>query len=246
MDGVSDGDGLAVSSTATESGQEGKKPPARFFICRFLDPTECLGELLVGVVLALTITLGASLVVGKAPETTGKLMLAILGCNLAWGLIDGAIHLMTCMLERSRKNRLIQSVRSAEGPAEALAIVEREFDPRLEPFTTQEERARLYQTVLRRLDEMPEDRPSLTKDDLLGAASVFCAVMFCTIPALAPFLIFRDRFVALRVSNGLLLALLFLAGFRHARATLGNPWIVSFGLLGAGGVLVAATIVLGG
>jgi hypothetical protein len=235
-----------VSLAAMDEEREEEKPPWRFILCRFLDPTECLGELLVGVVLALTITLGASLVVGKAPESTQKLLLAILGGNLAWGLIDGAIHLMSCMLERSRKARLIQSVRNAEGPAEALAIVAKEFDPKLEPFTTQEERARLYKTVLERLDAIPEERANLTKEDLLGAASVFCLVVFCVIPALAPFLVLNDRFVALRVSNGLLLALLFLAGFRHARATLGNPWVVSLGLLAAGSVLVAATIALGG
>ena len=235
-----------MSLAAMDEEREEEKPPWRFILCRFLDPTECLGELLVGVVLALTITLGASLVVGKAPESTQKLLLAILGGNLAWGLIDGAIHLMSCMLERSRKARLIQSVRNAEGPAEALAIVAKEFDPKLEPFTTQEERARFYQTVLERLDAIPEERPNLTKEDLLGAASVFCLVVFCVIPALAPFLVLHDRFVALRVSNGLLLALLFLAGFRHARATLGNPWVVSLGLLAAGSVLVAATIALGG
>jgi hypothetical protein len=245
-DVISNGGGTLVFTAEMESGQDRKKTPGRYILCRFLDPTDCLAELLVGVVLALTITLGASLVVGKAPESTKHLMLAILGCNLAWGLIDGAIHLMSCMLDRSRKTRLIQSVRNAEGPAEAIAIVEREFDSRLESFTTQEERARLYQTVLERLDGIPEERPSLMKEDLLGAASVFCAVVFCAIPALAPFLVFRDRFVALRVSNVLLLTLLFLAGFRHARATLGNPWVVSFGLLAAGCVLVAATIALGG
>ena len=154
-----------------------KEPPWRFILCRFLDPTECLGELLVGVVLALTITLGASLVVGKAPESTQKLLLAILGGNLAWGLIDGAIHLMSCMLERSRKARLIQSVRNAEGPAEALAIVAKEFDPKLGPFTTQEERARLYKTVLERLDADPGRTAKLVKEDLLGAASV--SVWWC-------------------------------------------------------------------
>ena len=61
-----------------------------------------------------------------------------------------------------------------------------------------------------------------------------------------PFLVFRDRFLALRVSNFLLLTMLFLVGCRWARVTHSNPWIVGSIMLLVGLVMVAIAIALGG
>jgi len=52
--------------------------------------------------------------------------------------------------------------------------------------------------------------------------------------------------VALRVSNLLLLTMLFLVGYLWARATHSNPWIVGSILLLVGLVMVAIAMALGG
>jgi VIT1/CCC1 family predicted Fe2+/Mn2+ transporter len=62
----------------------------------------------------------------------------------------------------------------------------------------------------------------------------------------APFLIVRDRFIALRASNLLLLLTLFLVGFRWARATNTNPWLFGSILLLGGLALVGIAMALGG
>ena len=66
------------------------------------------------------------------------------------------------------------------------------------------------------------------------------------IPAVVPFMVFSDRFVALRVSNLLLLTMLFLVGYRWARATRSNPWIFCTTLVLVGLVMVAIVMALGG
>jgi VIT1/CCC1 family predicted Fe2+/Mn2+ transporter len=83
-------------------------------------------------------------------------------------------------------------------------------------------------------------------EDVYGAIAVFWLVFFSAIPAVVPFLVFSDRFVALRVSNLLLLTMLFLVGYRWARVTHSNPWIVGSILLLAGLVMVAIAMALGG
>jgi VIT1/CCC1 family predicted Fe2+/Mn2+ transporter len=87
----------------------------------------------------------------------------------------------------------------------------------------------------------------ITRADLLGALASFCLVVVSTIPAVVPFLVFRDqpRF-ALRVSNGLLLGMLFLVGHRWAKFTGGSPWRTGLVLTLIGGVLVAIAMALGG
>jgi len=221
-------------------------PSRQSFVRRYLDPTESLGEVMFGLIMVLTFTLGAGLIVKEGTEATTRMLLGILGCNVAWGLIDGAMYVMSSMLERSRKARLLQSVQKAASEEDALAMIGQELDPRLEPFTSLEERTRLYPAVLDRLVKVTPERTLVKKEDICGAIVIFWLVFLSTIPAVVPFLVFRDRFVALRVSNLLLLTMLFLVGYRWARVTHSNPWIVGSILLLAGLVMVAIAMALGG
>jgi hypothetical protein len=221
-------------------------PSRQSFVRRYLDPTESLGEVMFGLIMVLTFTLGAGLIVKEGTEATTRMLLGILGCNVAWGLIDGAMYVMSSILDRSRKARLLQSVQKAASEEDALAMVGRELNPRLEPFTSLEERTRLYPAVLDRLVKVTPEQTVVKKEDVCGAIVIFWLVFLSTIPALVPFLVFRDRFVALRVSNLLLLTMLFLVGYRWARVTQSNPWIVGSILLLAGLVMVAIAMALGG
>jgi len=59
-------------------------------------------------------------------------------------------------------------------------------------------------------------------------------------------MVFSDRFVALWVSNLVLLTMLFLVGYHWARATRSNPWVFPATLMLAGLVMVAIVMALGG
>lgn len=143
-------------------------PSRQSFVRRYLDPTETLSEVLFGLVMVLTFTLGAGLIVKEGTEATTRMLLGILGCNVAWGLIDGAMFVMSSMLERSRKARLLQSVRKAASEEDALAMVGRELDPRLESLTSLEERTQLYPAVLDRLRKVTPERTLVKKEDVCG------------------------------------------------------------------------------
>jgi hypothetical protein len=47
-------------------------------------------------------------------------LLGILVCNLAWGVIDGGMYVMTCMFDRGLKARLLLSLQEAANEADAL------------------------------------------------------------------------------------------------------------------------------
>jgi uncharacterized membrane protein len=74
----------------------------------------------------------------------------------------------------------------------------------------------------------------------------FWLVVIASVPAAIPFLVMDQAHLALRVSNAILLALLFVIGYWWARYTLGKPWLVGFCFLAGGTVLVLAAIALGG
>src|SRR5881398_2533391 len=88
---------------------------------RLLDPMERLSEVLFGLIMALTFT--CSLSVAEAGRDEIRTMLiGALGCNLAWGIIDGVLYLMGCLAEKGRALLTFRAVRRAADPKEAQRL----------------------------------------------------------------------------------------------------------------------------
>ena len=83
-------------------------------------------------------------------------------------------------------------------------------------------------------------------EDWLAALGVFWLVVFASFPAALPFVFIDEPWLALRVSNPILMALFFLIGYRWAGYTTIKPWRAATSLTLFGIVMVAAAIALGG
>jgi len=217
------------------------------WVARSLDPGERLGEILFGLVMVLTFTLTAGLTVSEGREGVRQLLVSAIGCNIAWGIIDAVFYIMGGLFRRARQHRLGRAIQAAADENAAAAVVAEELDPTLAEVSSPEERRRFYRSVVQVARRLEPRRPRITRDDLWGALASFWLVVVSTIPAAIPFLVFRDqpRF-ALRVSNGLLIALIFLVGFRWARYTGGSGWRIGLALSLVGVALVAVAVALGG
>ena len=77
----------------------------RRFVYRYLDPGERLGEILFGLIMVLTFTSTARVTLGAEEITARELLIAALGCNIAWGIIDGGMYIMSAMLDRATRAR---------------------------------------------------------------------------------------------------------------------------------------------
>ena len=206
-----------------------------------------MGEALFGLIMTLTFTLGADLIIQEqGREGARQMLIGILGCNLAWGLIDGcstfsivpsSVDGCTALVTKCVRRR----VRS--GPVELVAA---ELDELLVPLTDAQQRDSLYAAIVQRVKtESTAPRP-VTRKDLLGGLESGVLVFACSFPAVLPFLLFDEPQFALRVSNAVLLALLYYLGYRHAKHTLARPWIAGLVFMLAGLFLVAIAIQLGG
>lgn len=217
------------------------------FAAKYLDPGSRMGEILFGLIMTLTFTLGAGLVIEEeGREGAREMLIAILGCNLAWGVIDGMFHVLGRLFERGRMLRLRLKLRDTRSPDDARALVAGELDELLARVTEDGQRRSLYDTIVQRMrsDPMPLNR--LRRADVLGGLVAGWLVFACSFPAAIPFFFIDDPKLALRVSNVLLLALLFFVGYRFARDTMARPVLTGTVFLLVGAVLVAATIALGG
>jgi VIT1/CCC1 family predicted Fe2+/Mn2+ transporter len=108
------------------------------------------------------------------------------------------------------------------------------------------ERARLGRTIREVARRLPPERTRLRGEDLLGALASAVLVVLSTLPAALPFLLIDEPWRALRVSNALLVGLLFLVGHRWGHYARASPWLAGLAFLFSGLALVAVAIALGG
>ncbi|MCW8845178.1 MAG: hypothetical protein OQK99_05010 [Gammaproteobacteria bacterium] len=133
------------------------------FFARYLDPLDQLSEFLFGLIMVLSFTLGAGLIVREGEQATTQMLFGILGCNIVWGLIDGAMYILSNLRDRSSKARLLDSIQKASTDQESLAVVSGVLDSRLVPLTTAEARKHLYTDILESLKDVSAERTRRTQ-----------------------------------------------------------------------------------
>lgn len=217
--------------------------PARGESRHVLQPGERIAEALFGLIMVLSFT-GSLSVADAGRDDVRTMLIGALGCNIAWGIIDGILYLMDCLSERGRDIRALQAARNAAAPAEAHRVIAEALPPMVAAALGPAE----YETVRQKLQREPEppSRPWLSKADWLGGLAVFLWVFIITFPVSIPFIFMHDVARAMRVSNGIAVALLVIMGYAYGRITNYHPWLTSLGMVVLGLALVAGTIALGG
>jgi VIT family len=216
------------------------------FIARHLSAGERLGELLFGLIMTLTFTLTAGFVVGDGPDAVRELLIATIGCNIAWGIIDAGLLILGRVFDRGRAARIGRAIRSTTDEQRAIAAVASEMDEYLEHVTTAERRQGLYRHIVEQVRTSSGQRTGVRGEDWLAALGVFWLVVFASIPAALPFYFIDEAWTALRVSNLILIGLFFVIGYQWAGYTTIKPWRAAVTLALFGMAMVAAAIALGG
>lgn len=222
-------------------------PPDRPLIGRHLDPAESLGEILFGLIMVLTVTIGARLLTQRDALDGHDIVVAAVGCNIAWGIIDAVLFVLATLYQRSQRMRLVRAVQGAPSRAEALALIRREFDLEDAAMAVRpEDGDRFYELVLAAAAHAAPARTRLRRGDVVAALVVFLLVAATAVPGVIPFLLIANPDVALRVSNLVLLLLLFVVGSVWARRINAGPWQVGLTVLLLGVLMVGVAVALGG
>ena len=210
---------------------------------RVLEPIDRVSEVLFGLIMVLTFT-GSLSVAEAGHEDVRTMLIGALGCNLAWGIIDGLLYLLQNLAERGRSLMTYRAVRGIAEPQRARAMIAGALPPLIASLMEPAELDALHQRLLQ-LPEPPA-QARLTKDDWLGALGVFLLVFLSTFPVVIPFIVMRNAVPALRVSNGVAIVMLFITGYVYGRITGRSPWLIGISMVLVGAVLAGMTIALGG
>ena len=210
---------------------------------RVLEPSDRISEVLFGLIMVLTFT-GSLSVAEAGREDVRVMLIGALGCNIAWGIIDGILYLMGCLAEKGRNLKTFRAVRKTTDPAAAQRLMVNALPRVLASVIQPAELETMYQR-LQKLPEPPE-RARLAKIDWLGALAVFLWVFFTTLPVALPFMFISEVGTAMRVSNAIAIAMLFITGIAYGRCVGRSPLGFGISMVVLGAILVALTIALGG
>ena len=210
---------------------------------RVLEPHERISEILFGLIMVLTFT-GSLSVAEAGRDDIRTMLIGALGCNLAWGIIDGVLYLMACLADKGRSLMTYQAVRNAINPQKAHELIAGALPPLVASVLQPAE----LETMRQRLLQLPEPpkRAWLSGRDWVGASGVFLLVFLSTFPVALPFIFMRPVGLAMRASNGIAVVMLFITGVAYGRCVGRSPVAFGLAMVILGGALVGLTMVLGG
>lgn len=209
---------------------------------RLLDPVQRISEILFGLIMAVTIV-GSLSIATAGRDDVRTVLVAALGCNLAWGLVDAVMHLLNTLTERSRVRALAAKVVTAD-PATGRRLIEADLPEHVAMVVGPDE----IEGMRRKLLALsPPIGGALRLGDFLAAGGIFLLVVLATFPVVVPFMLTNDLALAMRLSRWVTLAMLFLAGFALARyAGHRRPLLTGLATMTLGGVLIVTVMALGG
>ena len=207
-----------------------------------LEPMERIAEILFGVIMTLTFT--CTLAVTADQLQVHTMLIGVLGCNLAWGIIDAGVYLITRINTEGRIIAAVRAIREAVDGRAARQILANSFNPALASTLSNEQ----LESMRQNLRQMPEplQRPKLTKRDWLGAGGLCLLCFVSTLPIALPFIFVSDARLALRISNAVAVALLALCGYAFGYRSGIPPWVTALVMVAFGAAMVGVAIALGG
>jgi VIT1/CCC1 family predicted Fe2+/Mn2+ transporter len=208
-----------------------------------LDPVDRISEVLFGLIMAVTFT-GAISVSTSTPDDVRQLLWAAMGCNFAWGLVDGIMNLMSSLLERGHNFSVIRKIKKAPNNGSVKTVIADEISPLFSELLSSDELLQLAQRV-QKLPE-PPTKNLITGQDIISLIQIFLLVFICTLPIALPFAFVDNLHLAMRISNGIALIMLFSGGYTLARYAGFRPLPTAISYTALGLCLVALTMALGG
>ena len=225
----------ASLGVAAATGDDRREP--------ILHPVDRIMEMLFGLLMALSFT-GAVAVAESGREELRDMYIAALGCNLAWGFVDGVMYLIRTVVDRNRSLSLMRAVRGAADPETGRAVIAGALSPVAASLVATAEIEAIRGRIL--AQPAPPPRARLNGQDLLAAVAIFVLVVLATFPVVLPFALMQDVGAAKNASRVIALAMLFLGGLALGRYAGYGSWRAGLAMTGLGVVMVGVIKALGG
>jgi hypothetical protein len=224
--------------------------PGRKFVFRseHLSEADVQVEMLCGVIMVLVLIGYLKLSLAQDDIEFKKLMMLVpLGCNAAWGIIDGIMYVLVNLRERGNKSKLLSLIKSAKNQTDAMALVRKEFGFAFFDLLNQDTQKNIYEEILKGVTNATIVKPKgISKNDLRLVLKTFLIVLSSGVPIVIPFFFLNDVWLAIRISHIIGLVMLFCIGYWWAKFASRHRIRSAIGLTILGVVIVGMTELLHG
>jgi VIT1/CCC1 family predicted Fe2+/Mn2+ transporter len=195
--------------------------------------------------LVLTVISAIEITISRDQQTSSTLLFAALGTSVAWGMVDAVVYVLTGLHERNHHVRVVSRVKKRP-KIDAIRQIEDELEDSLIGVLDIEERDRIVEQVYSTMHNATPKRQGVTKDDVLGGIASFFISFIIVLPPMIPFILNLPLDYAIRLSNFIAVAMLFIVGYVSGGMGGMNRvrWALTITVLGV--VIVLVTILLGG
>lgn len=202
-----------------------------------------ISEILYGLIMALTFTCTISIT--KSDQTSVNDMLyGVLCCSTAWGLIDAVMYILMAKTDKFRGLTIIKFVRNSKNTVKSCQFITDALPSAIANVLEPEE----VEKIRLRIKQLPEFKiPRREKiKDYIAAIEIFFLVLLATFPVAVPFIFIDDLEIALRISNGIAVVMMFFCGWGLGKYAGTHPFYSGIIMCLFGTFLVLITIALGG
>ena len=208
---------------------------------KIIAPLDMMGEVLAGVVMALTVSVAVWTASGGKVEPR-ELVEAVIGCNVAWGLFDGMLYVFGRRAAGARREFVLESLKGTRDAKQLRERLDVLVDPGLAFLVPFMDLEKLRGAV----EAGKADPEGGGSEDVLAAVGLGLIEVLSAVPLILPLLFIHPPARAILVSSAIAIVLLAGAGAQVARWSGQSVWLLGVLTPALGAVLVAVCLVLGG
>ena len=227
-------------TTSTPPKDKMIKGPDRY---EFLNPVDRISEIIFGLIMALTFTCTISIADSGRTEIR-EMLIGAIGCNIAWGLVDAVMFILTGLAEKGHGKKILHFIRKSDQPERSKEYIADALPPVVASVISDEQ----LEQIRKDLVNIPESKLHIriSWKEVRMAIGIFLLVFLSTLPVAVPFVLIEPLEKALRVSNLVAVLLMFTGGWLLAKYGGYNKLVMALSMTVLGVILVGLTIALGG
>lgn len=212
----------------------------------YTGPGLALQELLYGFVMALIFVAAAQIGIVQF-ESNRDLIVAILGMNTAWGIIDMIVFTLVDRFDQRKYIRIVSMNKERYVDEKELKeIIRDNLSGTLIDVLDYEDEKKIVRQILNAGLDTEENLKNERMDIFKGNFVCFLLTILTCIPVITPLLIIPDLHLACLWSSSVSAVFLFFIGYFMHPYTGINKWIMGFMISGIGIGITAMALLLGG
>jgi VIT1/CCC1 family predicted Fe2+/Mn2+ transporter len=209
-----------------------------------LSPSVSLAEIVYGLVTALAVTNTLRYAFAGQPNANFLIVMAALGANLAWGIADGFIYLLSSTVENRRVYSDANELKTFDDET-AWSTILNDLSGTMIHTLEEEEKKIIVTTIHSSLKRSDLHHVYLRKMDYFGAFTCVLLSMIAALPIIIPHLFTSDAVFANLIGNVIGLIIMFILGVVWAKMVK-EPLVKSGLIMFSIGLIILSVVILFG